>query len=44
MSLSRKYGLRPGDWVIVAVVLLLAVASALPFPVALAHDGDEFLF
>lgn len=31
MSLSRKYGLRPGDWVIVAVVLLLAVASALPF-------------
>lgn len=31
MSLRRKYGLRPGDLVITASVLLLAAAAALPF-------------
>ena len=35
MKLSRKYGLRPGDFVIVFVVLLLALAVFLPF--VLAH-------
>lgn len=30
----RKLGLRPGDWAVFAVVLLLAAAAALPFLLA----------
>ena len=34
MKLSRKYGLLPGDFVIILVVLLLALAVFLPFALA----------
>lgn len=38
MLMRRKYGLRPGDFAIIAVVLLLAAAAALPFVFA-PDDG-----
>lgn len=38
MKLSHKYGLRPGDFVIIFLVLLLALAIFLPFALAPAKS------
>ena len=44
MKLSRKYGLRPGDFVIVFVVLLLALAVFLPFVISIVGFSEIISF